>query len=197
MADITLLQGKTFNRVVRWEGELQVYKKITAISLTDGPPRITAAAHGLPPNWRSAVVRVKGMTQINATNSPPRPADYRPARVIDLDTIEFNAIDATGFGQYTEGGFLLYNEPVSLVGHTARLVVKDKVGGTTLLTLTTENGGVAVNDTDKTISLEISATDTAALSWKAGVYELEMVSGTGVVTSLVSGKVTVVKEIAT
>jgi hypothetical protein len=91
----------------------------------------------------------------------------------------------------------VYYAPRALSGSTARMKVKTKVGGTTLLTLTTENGGITLNTTAMTIELLVSATDTAALTWKKGVYDLELVSASGVVEALFAGTVTVAPEITT
>jgi hypothetical protein len=55
--------------------------------------------------------------------------------------------------------------------------------------------GIALDDTVKTILLTISATDTAALTFLAGVYDLELVSGSGVVTQILKGNITVDTEV--
>lgn len=192
--DLVIEQGKTYTQVLRWESLPIVYKPITGI-LQAAPARITAAGHGVPNGWRVAVVSVKGMTQINAESSPPKDKDYRIATVIDPNTVELNAVNAADYKAYVSGGYLQYNTPVSLAGFTARLSIKDKIGGTVLLSLTTENGGIVVDDTSKAITLSITAVASAALSWKKGVYDLEMVSPGGVVTALISGEVTVVPEV--
>ena len=192
--DLTIEQGKTFSQVVRWESLPIVYKPITAITQA-APVRITAASHGLPNGWRVAIVSAKGMTQVNAENTPPKDKDYKLATVVDPNTVELNAVNSAGFKAYTSGGFLQYNTPVSLAGFTARLSIKDKIGGTQLLSLTTENSGITIDDSAKTITLSISATASAALTWKKGVYDLEMISPAGVVTALISGVVTVVPEV--
>ena len=100
------------------------------------------------------------------------------------------------------GGILQFNTPVDLTGYVARMKIKDKVGGTVLAS--TEAGdtpldilSIALDTAKSTITLTISATATAALIWTKGVYELEMVSSTGVVTAILSGKVTVAKEVTT
>lgn len=56
---------------------------------------------------------------------------------------------------------------------------------------------IAIDNTAKTITLTISATATEGFAWTKGVYELEMVSGPGFVTSLIAGKVVVLKEVTT
>lgn len=194
--DLTIQQGKTFALVLRWETEPIVYKAITAIAQT-APVRITVPGFDAPDGWRVAVVSVKGMTEINAANTPPRSTGYTPVTVLDDDTVELNEVNAAGFHAYTSGGYLQYNTPVDLAGYTARMAIKDKIGGTVLHSLTTENGGIAIDNVAKTITLTIAATDTDDFAWTRGVYELEMVSATGVVTALISGKVTVTKEVTT
>lgn len=201
--DIAILQGKTFALVLRWETSPIVYKAISAISLASGAPRLTVTGHGLPDGWRCAVQRVLGMTPINAKSSPPKDKDYNKVTVIDPNTIELNEVspvDDAGveWPAYTSGGFIRYSTPASLAGFTARMSIKDKVGGTLLFSLTTENSRIALDNTGKTITLTIDAADTEAITaWTKGVYDLEMVSGSGVVTLVMSGKVTVSKEITT
>jgi hypothetical protein len=46
-----------------------------------------------------------------------------------------------------------------------------------------------------TIDIVISATDTAAITWATGVYDLELVSSGGEVTRLIEGKIKVSKEV--
>jgi hypothetical protein len=56
-----------------------------------------------------------------------------------------------------------------------------------LIELTTGNGRIALGGSAGTITLTISATDTAALTAGRGVYDLELVSGSGIVTRLLQG----------
>lgn len=205
--DLEIKQGKTYSLVLRWETEPIVYKPITAISLANGAPRLTVTGHGTPNGWRGAVTRVKGMTQINAKNSPPRASDFVTATVIDANTIELNSVtpcddSGTEWPNYTSGGFWQFNTPVDLAGYTARMKIKDKIGGTVLAS--TEAGdtplnilSIAIDNAGKTITLSIAATATDDITWTKGVYDLEMVSGTGVVTTILSGKVSVTKEVTT
>lgn len=200
--DLTIMQGKTFTQVVRWEELPIVYKAITAIAQT-APALITAAGHGLKNGWRAAVVSVKGMTGINA-GDPVKDKDYHPVTIPVADgtnKIELNDVNAAGFKPYTSGGYLQYNSPASLAGFTARMSIKDKVGGTELLrldtTLVAPQPRIALDDTEHTITLTISAEDTAALTWTKGVYDLELVSAAGVVTAILYGSIAVSKEVTT
>lgn len=80
---------------------------------------------------------------------------------------------------------------VNLTGHTARMKVKSAYGGTTTFSLTTGGGGIVLGGAAGTITVTISATDTAAAigsSEATHVYDLEVVSGSGQVWRVVQGK---------
>ena len=193
--DLTILQGKTFSQVVRWESEPFIYKTITGITAA-APPRLTVPTHGVPNGWRVAVSNVQGMKEINAQNEPPRPSEYKNASVISNDTLELNTVNAAGYSAYVTGGILRYYTPVDIAGFAARMTIRNRVGGTELLSLTTENGRIIVDDAEKRIELLISAEDTEDITWKRGVYDLEMVNGT-VVTQIIAGAVAVLQEVTT
>lgn len=193
--DLALTQGKTFTLALRWETIPILYRPVTGIAQS-APARLTVPAHGCPDGWRAAVTGVKGMSEINGEANKLKDTDYHIVTVIDVDTIEFNEVNAAGFKAYVSGGHLQFNTPVDLAGATARMTVKDKVGGRVLHSLTTENGGIAIDPAAYSITLNISATDTETFAWKGGVYDLEVVQG-AVVTALLAGKVTVSKEVTT
>ena len=196
MADkeILIQKGKTLTLIAYPETEPIVRKAITAISLASGAPRLTVADHGAPDGARGFVFGALGMKQINAVNNPPRDSDYRRMTVIDANTIEFNEVtpaDDNGktWPAYTSGGFLQFNTPQSLSGYTARMDIKDKVGGTVIASSEVADTpldiiDIVVSDTDKTVTLSIAAEDTAALTARSGVADLELVSPGGVVTKL-------------
>lgn len=207
--DLVIQQGKTYPLTLRWENADQIVsKQITGVSFATGVPVLTVPSHGMVDGWRSYVMGVLGPKQLNAQNNPPVPrekeaqSDWHPSTIIDADTVKYAGVmpyDDQGriWTAYVSGGALYYNTPVDLTGYTARMAIKDKVGGTVLHNLTTENGGITINTSTNTIVLSISATDTAAFDWKRGVYDLEMVSSSGVVTALLTGMVTVTKEVTT
>lgn len=195
-SDLVIQQGKTFNKVLRWESPPIIYKPITAI-VQQAPVSITCPSHEIPDGWRVTVVSVRGMTQINAPNNPPKDKDYVKATVVDANTIELNTVNAADYKAYTSGGYVQFNTPTDMNGYTARMSIKDKIGGTVLLSLTTENGRISLDNAAKTITLTITAADTAAITWKKGVYDLELVSTSDVVTKLLSGSVSVEQEVTT
>ena len=55
----------------------------------------------------------------------------------------------------------------------------------------------ATDNAAKTITLTIEATATDDFAWTKGVYDLEMISATGKVTAILSGRVSVSKEVTT
>lgn len=86
---------------------------------------------------------------------------------------------------------------IDLTGFTARMHMRDTLEATTpFLTLTTENGGIALGGVAGTVDLLASATATTAISATSGVYDLELVAGDGVtVTRLLEGLVTISPEV--
>jgi tRNA threonylcarbamoyladenosine modification (KEOPS) complex Pcc1 subunit len=85
---------------------------------------------------------------------------------------------------------------VNLTGYTARMQVRATLeSASTLVELTTANSRIALGGTAGTISLTISATDTAALTAGRGVYDLELVSGSGIVTRLLQGVATISRNV--
>ena len=196
--DLEIHKGKTFTRVIRWETTPFLYKAISAITKA-APAVVTATAHGVPDGWRVAIVSAGGMREINAKYNPPRPSEFHRAKKLSADTLELNEVNSAGFTTYTSGGYVQYYTPVDLSGYSARMTIRDQVGGTSLLSLTTvvENGRIVLDNTAKTITLTISATDTALVTWSEGVYDLEMVSSGGVVTEILAGTIKAFDEVTT
>ena len=88
------------------------------------------------------------------------------------------------------------DNPVNLTGYTARMQIRATAeASTALIELTTENGRIALGGTAGTITLTISATDTAALTAGRAVYDLELVAANGTVTNLLGGVVTIPRNI--
>ena len=203
MAAYEIQQGKTFALTLRWEDPTLVYKAITAIGATN-PCRITCTGHGIVDGWRVAVTGVKGMTGLNVSTFPLSDAskEWRQATVIDANTVELNDVDVTRQKTYTSGGYLAYNTPIDMSGYTCRMKVKDKVGGTVLLSTEVADDPLdlitaTIDNVAKTITITIPASATEDLTWKKGVFDVEMHSAGGVVTEVLAGTITVVKEVTT
>lgn len=191
-----ITKGSTYRDTLRWATSECVFASISGVQLL-APCRLTVAGHGVPPRWRVAITNVKGSVELNAADNPPKPGQYVWARVVDPNTVELPCVDATGFKAYKGGGVLRYKAPVDLGGYTARMHIRDKAGNL-LIDLTTEAAAgeprIVLDNVEKTITREIPAAVTAAIDWKSATYDLEMVSGTGVV-KIDAGSVTVGEEI--
>lgn len=187
--NLKVYQGSTFKEVLRWESSTKVYAAITAIAKS-APVSITAVSHGIPVGWRTKVTNVLGMKEINSSET------YHTVTATTTDTVIINAVNALGYTDYTSGGVLEYNQPVDLTGMTARLQVRSALASdTVLLELTTENAGIVINTTLKTITLVITAVATAAFTFTTGVYSLELQNAAGEVFPFTTGNVTVVQEV--
>lgn len=85
-------------------------------------------------------------------------------------------------------------DPVDLTGYTARMQVRADPDTAEILELTT-SGGITLGGVAGTIALLASAATTAALAPGIYRYDLELVSGAGVVTRLLQGRFIVDAEI--
>lgn len=122
---LTIPAGTTHAEVIRWASDVVAYKAISGISKS-APAAVTVPSHGLKTGWPVAVESVKGMTQINAQNSPPRESDLHAITSTGADTLTLDGVNAIGFSTYTGGGALRYNVPESLAAATARMHLVDR-----------------------------------------------------------------------
>lgn len=196
MTDLTIIKGSTFSRVIRWESLPFIYTSITAITKA-APAVITATGHGLKTGWRAAVLSVGGMRQIKSKNTPPRAGEFHKVTNVSSSQVNFNDVDSTDYTTYTSGGFLCSYTPVSLASFTARMKIRATALSTTELVSLTSSSGITLDDTEHTITVVLTAAQTAAYTFSVGVYDLELVSGsaTPVVTKLLSGNVIVTDEV--
>jgi len=91
------------------------------------------------------------------------------------------------------------NAAYDLTGYTARMHVRTAIdAANTIITLTTSNSRITLGSNAATkgqITLNISAADTANLTPAIYVYDLELVSGGGVVDRLIEGNFVVKAEV--
>lgn len=89
--------------------------------------------------------------------------------------------------------------PYEIGNYTARMHVRTVANAaSTIIELTTENGRISLGNTTTTkgqVNLLISATTTAALTPDLYVYDLELVSNTGVVDRILEGNFKVSAEV--
>jgi hypothetical protein len=91
---------------------------------------------------------------------------------------------------------------IDLTGFTARMKIKDEVGGTLIKSLTSSSGGGLTiggssgQATNGEIDILISASDTASFSAPLdAVYDLEIQSNTGIVDRVLQGKFIINPEV--
>jgi hypothetical protein len=86
--------------------------------------------------------------------------------------------------------------PIDLDGYTARMQVRATAeSATVLIELTTGDGRIVLGGAAGTITLTIAAADTAALTAGRALYDLELISGSGIVTRLIQGVCTISRNI--
>lgn len=86
--------------------------------------------------------------------------------------------------------------PIDLTGCVARAHIRaDLAAPLILLGLTTENGRIELGGVAGTIRIHLNATDTAAIDWESGVYDLEIEFPDGRVVRRMAGGVSVSPEV--
>jgi hypothetical protein len=84
---------------------------------------------------------------------------------------------------------------INLTGYTAVAQFRPTISAAPVLSLSSVTGGITLGGSAGTITLQASATVTAALAAGEGVWGLELTSSGGVVTSLLTGPYIVVPEV--
>lgn len=187
-----IYQGSTFRETLRWESQTKGYANITAITKAAPCVITTATTHSIPINWRIRVVNAGGMKEINQ----PSEEDYYLVTSTTSNTITLNQVNSAGYTTYTSGGTLEYNLPISLAGYTAQMQIRETLDSTTsIIELTSANGGIILDTANYSISIFITATQTRAFTFPTAVYSLELTDSSGVVTTLISGNLTLVQEV--
>lgn len=182
-------QGSTFNPVLRWEGAEKVYKVITNVTKS-APVVITAVEHGLVSGWRVKLTDIVGTKELNNSTT------YHPITVVTPDTISINSINSLSYTTYVSGGVVEYNKPIDLAGMTARMQIRAKIESDVVIhELTTENGGITLDNVTKQIRLTIPAATTTTFDFTSAVYSLEIIDSIGVVFNFARGTITLNKEV--
>ena len=80
--------------------------------------------------------------------------------------------------------------PIDLAGYTAAMQFRPVSSNTTALNLTSSSG-ITITEATGTLAIRITAAQSAVLEATQFDYELEITSGSGVVTRLIQGLVAV------
>lgn len=101
-------------------------------------------------------------------------------------SIEQGATFTLGVG-YQDGSGLAVN----LTGYTADMQVRSTVGNSVIqYELSTTNGRITITPLTGIVTLNLTATETTALTFQSGVYDIELTSGATVIR-LLQGTITV------
>jgi len=176
--ELTIVRGDTFNMRLTWCSLPVIASPITAIS-KGMPMVVTSPAHGMLDGHMAGVISAKGMTEANAAKIQPGTGVIltpTKVKVVDADTVHFLGVNSSDFGTYTSGGLLQYNTPQDMAGYTAKMELRDKADGVIYYTLTTENGGITLDNTTKFITLLIPRAETAEFTFKTFVTDIAMIT---------------------
>lgn len=187
-----IYQGTTWEQSLRWESETKTYATITNITKS-APVVITIGdVAKLPPiGWRVRVTNVLGMKELNMPEG-----HYEIASDIEGEAVVLNQVNSAGYSNYTGGGILEYNTPVSLGGYVARMQVRKKLKDSeVVLSLTTENGGITIDNLLKVIYIKATPAQTSVLNFSQAVYDLELISPTGDIIRFAEGSLTLRAEV--
>jgi hypothetical protein len=187
---VEIYQGKTLELEFRLASDVWVYRAITAISAA-APAVITALAHGVPEGWSIWITGARrAMGAINRV--PAQDPPYR-ARVLDVDRIELNSINATRLGPYEGGATLEYQEPVSVAGASARLVLRESASTNPVVDVRSSDTApqITVDGAQQVVRATLLPATTQALAFTYGLYEVEITLADGRVLPLAYGSVRV------
>jgi hypothetical protein len=82
-----------------------------------------------------------------------------------------------------------------LTGYTARMQIRATLDSDTVLVELTTGAGITIDGAAGQITLHLDDTETAALDWCDGIYDLEIVDPDGNVMRLLKGPVEVDPEV--
>ena len=87
-------------------------------------------------------------------------------------------------------------DPINLNGYVARMQLRRRVDDEEpLLELSTGNGRLILGGEEGTVQINVNASDTEGLDAVEGVYDLELVSGAGIVDKLLRGTFEIIREV--
>ena len=188
-----IYQGTTFKQVYRWETDTKYYANIQSISKSAPCIITTSAAHSIPPGWRIKITNVGGMKEINSASDD----DYYFNNAVTASTITINSINSTGYTTYTSGGTVEYYAPYPLQYYSAVLQIRANVNSDAIILAlnSSAGGGIVLDTTTSTITVTLTAQQTALFDFTTAVYGMELTDTSGVVTPFITGNITVVKDV--
>lgn len=188
-----IYEGSTFQETFRWESQTKSYAQISAITKAAPCVITTQSNHSCPINWRVRVTGAGGMKEINTVADD----DYYLVTSKTSNTVTLNQINSSNYTTYTSGGVLEWNTPVDLAGYTAQMQIRETLDSSTVIHQMTSaaNNGIIIDTTNYTITLTIPATTTRDFDFTTAVYSVELTDSSGVVSTFITGNLTLVREI--
>lgn len=179
---LAITRGETWLQVLRLGAGDYVYRDIASAEAR-APCRLGVTAHGLPEGWFCWIADAKGMLPLNC--EPPR-VPYR-VHVVDANTIELLNVNAASWNPYTGRGVLYTRAPYNLTGLQGRMQIRAEAASTSavLVEITTANNKMVLDAALGTISLTLTAVETAALAFDSAVYDIEVFDGAGFVKKII------------
>ncbi|RRV29663.1 hypothetical protein EGJ23_01625 [Pseudomonas sp. o96-267] len=180
---ITIQRGKTFEFGFVYAEDELLYLPITGMP-SKAPVRLTVEGHGVPDGWPVQVTCVKAPAELNTPDD-----ESQIAKLVDVDTVELNALNAHCWKAFSGSGLLVLNKPMDLTGWHCRAQVRDKPGGAVLFTWHSDpaespDGEIEVDLALSAFVLKMDADTAAALPWKRGKYDVEAIAPGGEVYPL-------------
>ena len=84
---------------------------------------------------------------------------------------------------------------INLTGYTAAMQIRTSYESSSTVVSLTSSSGIVITAATGLLTINITSTQTAALTPGTYVYDLEITSGAGVVTRLIQGSVMVSAEV--
>jgi hypothetical protein len=82
-----------------------------------------------------------------------------------------------------------FKRTINLTGYSAKLQIKDSANAVLLRELSTSNGDIVIDAARGVLALELTASETNALAFTQGVFDLYVTAPDATVIRLLKGKV--------
>lgn len=188
--DITLVQGKRFVEVLRFALPTRIYRRIASAPAAAPLVIATEDPHGLTEGWPYWIRGAQGLKALN------RPEPWL-AKLTSATQLELNELNGALLDPYTaNSGWVEYLQPADLSGRTGRLKIRADYDSPQLLGLT-DVDGIAIDAAAQTVTITLTAAQTAALTLPGGVgvWDLELPAAGDVVDLYVRGAVSLQREV--
>ena len=172
--------GASADIPIRVETGSLTFAPIASIAKSAPVRVVTTDPHGIHDGWRAAIVDAKGMTELNADTVSDR--DLTKVTVIDATTLDLDGISSLSFRTHTANtGAVAFYAPKDLSAYTsANMDLKKRIGGVVEANFSTTAGTLEIDVATNAVWLRLADTDTALLSARDYVFDIELTRPTGI-----------------